>query len=195
MSAKLRSKKGLHNQFRSVCPLSIQRCVASEDQSLTALQSDEHIGVYSGHLLSNLNAAPVVPSNPSKYPFPGDRTYGVGGNGTCANANDNIEWCKSVANRCSDTASNDLSETLITNIGPLSKCYNPNVYFADHLAFDDFKAASSGGAWEITGYADEACTEKIITISPEELGQCKTIAQGQAVKGITSRPLFNGDPN
>ena len=88
-----------------------------------------------------------------------------------------------------------MSEIPITRIDPISECYNPNVYFPDQLAFDKFKAATKEGAWEVTGYADKACTQKIVTISPEDLGQCKAMANGQAVKGITARPLFNGDPN
>ncbi|KAF2688862.1 Cyanovirin-N [Lentithecium fluviatile CBS 122367] len=159
----------------------------------TTLKLDEHIGVYSGHLLSNLKSAPIVPSSPSKYAFPDDKTYGIGGNATCPGVRGD-NWCSSVAHRCSNTASTDFSEAVINNVAPISECYNPNVYFPDHLPFEDFKAVSTG-AWEVTGYSDEACTKKLVTISPEELGQCKTMKSGEFVRGVTSRPLFNGDPN
>jgi hypothetical protein len=134
----------------------------------------------------------VVPSSPSKYDFPSDRQYGIGGNATCPDIQDN--WCQNVAHACSNKAGNDFSESIINNVGPINNCLIPMVYFQVALPFDDFKAMSYG-AWEVTGYADEACTQKLLTISPEEMGQCRTMQPGVFVRGISSRPLFNGDPN
>lgn len=79
-------------------------------------------------------------------------------------------------------------------MAPINDCYIPNFYFPDHIPFHDFKAVGYG-AWEVVGYADEGCMKKLVTISPEEMGQCKTMKQGEFVRGVTARPLFNGDPN
>jgi hypothetical protein len=58
------------------------------------------------------------------------------------------------------------------------------------MAYSEIKLTGVG-AWELTVYADGACTKKLGTISPEQAGQCQTF--GERVQGVTSRPLFNGD--
>lgn len=52
----------------------------------------------------------------------------------------------------------------------------------------------SVGAWEMLGYADEACTgEPIQRIGYEDRGVCRVFG-GERVRAVTVRPLFNGDP-
>ena len=75
---------------------------------------------------------------------------------------------------------------------PLTECWEPFIYFPDKMQFSQLKLAGAG-AWELTAYADGACTKKLGTISPEEAGTCKTFGT-EKVRGITTRPLFNGDP-
>lgn len=154
--------------------------------------TDEHIGVYNGHLLSNLEGAPLVPSAPSKYDFPSDLLYHIGGNATCADdPSAHPGWCESAMPKCTNSGKTDFADAPIQQIAPLSSCWEPNFYFADKMAFSEIKLAAPG-AWELTAYADGACTEKLGTISPEQAGTCQTFSE--RVKGVTSRPLFNGDP-
>jgi hypothetical protein len=172
---------------------SVSNSLNSSEQLL--MFPDDHIGVYSGHILQDLTGAVQVPSGSSKYPFPADTTWGVGGNATCAGPEGSPSWCNSLAHTCSDQASTDMSQTTLTQVFPMTGCWTPQVYLPGKLAFNLFKAAAKEAAWEVTGYADQNCQEKIITISPEQLGKCNTIGSGKLVKGIKSRPLFNGDPN
>ncbi|KAH6918060.1 Cyanovirin-N [Coprinopsis sp. MPI-PUGE-AT-0042] len=154
---------------------------------------DEHIGVYNGHLLSNFAGSPAVPNAPSKYEFPADLYYRIGGNATCVEDPPSIPgWCETTMPKCTSSDKTDYTETPILLGAPLSTCWEPNFYFADKMAFSDIKLAGVG-AWEVTAYSDGACTKKLGTISPEQAGVCLTFG-GEKVRGITSRPLFNGDP-
>ncbi|KAH6918061.1 hypothetical protein BKA70DRAFT_1393848 [Coprinopsis sp. MPI-PUGE-AT-0042] len=154
---------------------------------------DQHIGVYNGHLLSDLARALVVPSAPSKYEFPTEMFYRIGGKATCvANPPSIPNWCETTMPTCTTSNKTDYTEAPIQHLAPLSACYEPWFYFEDKMAFSDLKLASVG-AWELTVYADGACTKKLGSISPEQAGTCQTFG-GEKVRGITSRPLFNGDP-
>ncbi|KAH6918062.1 Cyanovirin-N [Coprinopsis sp. MPI-PUGE-AT-0042] len=160
----------------------------------TTITLDEHIGVYNGHLLSNLAGAPVVPSAPSKYEYPSDLSYRIGGKATCVADPPSIPgWCESTMPKCTDSDRTDFAETPIQQIAPLSTCFEPNFYFAEKTAFSEIKLASAG-AWELTAYSDGACTKKLGVISPEQAGTCQTFG-GEKVRGVITRPLFNGDPN
>ncbi|KAF1959271.1 Cyanovirin-N [Byssothecium circinans] len=158
----------------------------------TTLKLDEHIGVYNGHLLSDTKGTPPPPSSPSKYDFPSDFTYGFGGNGTCVDGSVRPDWCAGVAPGCTNGDRSDLKETPFQHITPINKCLAPAIYFEDKFQFSQLKLAGVG-AWELTGYSDEACTKKVVTISSEDAGTCKTLPE--QVRGVLSRPLFNGDSN
>jgi hypothetical protein len=148
--------------------------------------------VYNGHLLSNLAGAPVVPSAPSKYEFPSEMYYRIGGKATCAVNPPSIPgWCETTMPKCTNSGKTDYAEAPIQQLAPLPSCWQPNFYFEDAMAFSEIKLAAVG-AWEMTAYADGACTKKLGTISPEQAGQCQ--AYGERVQGLTVRPLFNGDP-
>lgn len=155
---------------------------------------DQHIGVYNGHLLSNLTSAPNVPSSPSKYPIPSSFSYSFGGNTTCPGVDgDGSDFCNKQFHSC--TTTNDRNDTTNSSWfldGPLS-CFVPVIYFPQyHYQFVQLKLAGEG-AWEILGYGDESCSgEPVGTIKPEDAGICKSFET--TVKAVTVRPAFNGDP-
>jgi hypothetical protein len=151
----------------------------------------QHIGVYNGHLLSNLSGPPIVPSSPSKYPVPSDFTYHFGGIATCENDSEGV--CSNAASKCSTSSPvdrTDASETLWQFSQPLT-CYVPTIYFPDlHYVFSSFKLAAEG-AWEVLGYADEACSGEPVVYGAGDAGVCKVLER--PIKAVTIRPLFNGD--
>ncbi|KAJ4300928.1 hypothetical protein N0V90_003017 [Kalmusia sp. IMI 367209] len=158
----------------------------------------QHIGVFSGHLLSDLKGPPEVPSKPSKYPWPSSLIYGVGGNATCPNSPHNApntDWCASVANKCTDTVPQDTSEINISYDGPTSDCTRAFVYFNDPQSYFSYSALKliGQGAWELVGYADEDCLEEVAIIGPEDMGKCRV--QHPLLQAFRVRPAFNGDPN
>ncbi|CAI6282730.1 unnamed protein product [Periconia digitata] len=160
----------------------------------TTLKLDEHISVYSGHLLSNLKGAPAVPKAPSRYPFPSNFAYGLGGNATCVPGSDRPDWCQSVAYQCSNQDKTDFSETASIRYDfPHGSCFQASYWFDDKFQFDKVKIATAEGAWQLTGYTDSACGQEVVQISPEELGKCKSTPQ--LAKSFKVVPLFNGDPN
>jgi hypothetical protein len=154
---------------------------------------DEHIGVYNGHLLSDLAGAPVVPDVPSKYEWSSDLWYHIGGKGTCIDeTGQSPDWCETLMSKCTSASKGDTVDAPIQQIAPLPNCWQPNFYSPHPIAFSGIKLVALS-AWELTLYADGACTKKLGVISPEQAGQCLTF-NGEKVRGVTSRPLFNGDP-
>lgn len=153
---------------------------------------DEHIGIYSGHMLSDIKGAPTVPDSPSKYPWPSDRRWGLGGNATCPSPVDGWDWCHNVAFGCSNQDPSDFRDNHLSDLGPIPECFIPVVYAPDHFTYNQLKLMGDG-AWELTGYADEQCKEEVIRILPDEMGTCNNLST--KVKAITLKPLFNGDPN
>ncbi|KAF2636225.1 Cyanovirin-N [Massarina eburnea CBS 473.64] len=167
------------------------QCPPSSGQNKnTTIDLDEHISVYSGHLLSDLNGTPVVPVIPSIYDFPSDVSYGYGGNATCVEGSANPDWCGSVVPLCSDGDKTDFNETAFTYTTPITSCLAPSFYLPYEFQFDHLKLAGAA-AWELTGYADAECTEKVIVLTPDDSGKCNLLPE--LVRGVTSRPLFNGD--
>ncbi|KAF2688861.1 hypothetical protein K458DRAFT_385025 [Lentithecium fluviatile CBS 122367] len=172
------------------------------------LNLDDHIGIYLGHMLSDLYGPPTIPTTPSKYPFPSTPRYSVNGNLTCIDPeappaptptwppppSDGYDWCGPKGNpkQCVDAATNstNLSGWLIEN-GPVRECYVP--WELEPAVFNQFQLKAEG-AWELTGYADKKCQRKLITIGPEMRGLCHDL-KGEFVRAYTARPLFDGDPN
>ncbi|KAF2474918.1 uncharacterized protein BDR25DRAFT_112980 [Lindgomyces ingoldianus] len=159
------------------------------------LNLDEHISLYSGHLLSNLAGAPTAPTtnplspNPNPYPIPSSFTYSFGGTAHCpdtpgeAPGSDYCAWIGTCSNS---------SSSVWTFDGPIN-CYVPVIYFPQyHYQFESFKLLADG-AWEVLGWGDEACTgEPVERVSPDERGVCKGF--GTKVRAISVRPAFSGDP-
>ncbi|KAH6918063.1 hypothetical protein BKA70DRAFT_1554216 [Coprinopsis sp. MPI-PUGE-AT-0042] len=167
----------------------------SGQERLATVDLDKYIGVYTGHILSNLTGPPQIPSKPSPYPFPSDLTYYLGGNATCSEypSNEVPDWCTQVNPNCVDGNGTQFSNLPIDHHYPLSKCYVPTVYFSwYYFQYSQLKIVGEG-AWELTVYSDQECTKKIGIISaPDEAGVCKSFGT-EKVRGITTRPLFNGD--
>lgn len=134
----------------------------------------------------------MVPKEPSKYPFPSTFKYGIGGIATCAPGSRIPTWCASNAFACSDQAKTDLSETQrLQYTFPHNECLRASYYFLENIwQFEKIKMAGEG-AWEMVGYADDNCTQELITIAPEQMGQCQS--PSQLVKSLVVRPAFNGD--
>jgi hypothetical protein len=66
------------------------------------------------------------------------------------------------------------------------------IYFPQyHYQFESLKLTAEG-AWEVLGYADEACSgEPVEKVSDSEMGKCKAFST--RVKALSVRPMFNGD--
>ncbi|KAF2688585.1 Cyanovirin-N [Lentithecium fluviatile CBS 122367] len=147
---------------------------------------EEHIAVYSGHILSDLGGPPTVPTIPSPYPFPSDSRYSWGGNSTCAGPY--AYWCD--GKRFNESCSGGDASS-----GPLPYCYRTNII---NIPVDiSAMTLSGGGAWELTAYEDEACTKKIAVLGKEDMDKCRIFSEDWSVKAraVRTRPLFNGDPN
>ncbi|KAH6918066.1 hypothetical protein BKA70DRAFT_7629 [Coprinopsis sp. MPI-PUGE-AT-0042] len=170
-----------------------RRAWPNRDQVIDAtIDLGKYIGVYSGHILSNFTGPPEleVPSTPSQYELPTDFRYRLGGNATCVIPQGEPDWCHGVAPAC--VSKPDFLDAPIEHSAPLFRCYNPFIYFDFHFQFSEIKIVGEG-AWEMTAYSDEGCTKKIGVISPEEKGVCKSFGE-EKVRGIITRPLFNGAP-
>jgi hypothetical protein len=102
-------------------------------------------------------------------------------------------WCHENNPKCTNADRANFDETPSRYTSPIPDCIAPAFYFTENkFQFDILKMASSA-AWELTGYADPQCKKKVVVISPEMAGQCQNLKE--LVKGVTARPLFNGDPN
>ncbi|KAF2730593.1 hypothetical protein EJ04DRAFT_567617 [Polyplosphaeria fusca] len=172
------------------------RCRPSWGTGKTGLQNStldlsRHIGVYDGHLLSDMTGAPLVPDTPSPYPVPRDFSYHFGGEATCDGVS--ADMCTQVkeCTTASPVNRTDAREAWWTFSEPV-ECYVPVIYFPDaHYVFSRFKIMGEG-AWEVRGFADEGCTgEPVEVLGEGDVGVCKVL--GERVRAVSVRPLFNGD--
>ena len=129
----------------------------------------------------------MVPTEPSKYPWPPDTQFAISGNATCALPHSISDFCNSFQHDC------DPPNTPVKMLhhGPSPLCSNPFILI-DNYQYNQLRLVGTA-AWEFVGYAEVACEEKVITISPEQAEQC--FSKSELIKGLTWRPLFNGDLN
>ncbi|KAF2473552.1 uncharacterized protein BDR25DRAFT_340930 [Lindgomyces ingoldianus] len=158
----------------------------------TTLSLDEHISVYNGHLLSDINGAPKPPSTSSSYPIPVDFEYAVNGIATCPDSkNSTQDWCKTISPSCENKRTYWHFDEPFWFGGPIH-CQILSLNQPDHFQFEVLKWMGEG-AWELIAYPDEACKEQPIgRILEAEAGTCRPFQP--RVKAITVIPMFNGDP-
>jgi len=71
-----------------------------------------------------------------------------------------------------------------TDYGPITDCQIPTA-LGIHFEFNIIRLAGVG-AWELSGYADTACTEKLIVIGEADIGKGLDVnhGTGKRIKGI-----------
>ncbi|KAF1996011.1 hypothetical protein P154DRAFT_623525 [Amniculicola lignicola CBS 123094] len=202
-TTRIQSGVGIYNKFgnddgvlkHSGPIMEVGPALVMTANSSTTHHSKEHIKVYNGHLLSDTFATPNPPITPSKYPVPKDPTFLFGGKTSCADQSTDRDFCRTNVDSCTNSTRNDRREGWWTSESPYH-CYVPFIYFPDiHFEFEAFKVMSEGD-WNVIGYRDEACKEKIQRVYPEDTGICKVFGDRdeQRVRAFTIVPAFNGDP-
>ena len=129
----------------------------------------------------------MVPTEPSKYPWPPDTQFAISGNATCALPHSSSDFCNSFQHDC------DRPNTPVEMLryGPSLLCSNLFILI-DSYQYNQLRLVGTA-TWELVGYADAACEEKVITISPEQVE--RRFSTSKLIKGLTWRSLFNGDLN
>ena len=152
---------------------------------------EEHIAVYNGHLLQNLDPSspPTPPSQPSKYPIPKDFTYYYGGNATC----NFPEYCEVASPSC-PTNGDRFNKTGLFFRGDIPySCFYPrdDVQTPTYWEFRDLKIAGEG-AYHVLLFDRCQTGKPAVVLEPFAADSCVDL-RGKDIHGFAFQPAFNAN--